>query len=156
MLAQRATVLCGDKYVDWSVMKYCRLKADLNFIFNVEVTAQTLGAHGTIRHITTSSDFNAELFDGIDTFTTLITARSAAGQEARCPKDYVYGYLGLLGVRMWPRIEVDYGLPDSQVFKEAVALGLRGSEADRYEPLDWQETLSLRICACHLGFKIWY
>lgn len=113
-LASRALVLCGDEAVDWGIMRRCRA--------GIQRSTELIDMSKWRRTVIPSPEsdlyFTIRMFDGLETLR--ICLMGVPGRDAKDPRDFIYGYLGLLSEEVAPSITVDYGTPASHVFREAV------------------------------------
>lgn len=126
ILARRATVLCGGRYVNWSVVALTRsvfLKYEL---IDFGLTHETLGKGSLDLE---KSNYVFELQYGPD--SGILTLREILlmmhGRNADKPKDFLYGCLGLMERPARLNFIIDYERSDVDVFVKSLQILCRPS-----------------------------
>lgn len=140
-LASKAMVICGDHCVSWDIMQKCLYGLHIaTGLYDPEIVFETLGYEATARLALSSLIFRWKIFEGVSTFRHFV--KGDACRDARDPKDFIYGYLGLLDDQFKSTITINYEAPASQVFKEAVIVACKGEGGAEY----WSRLMEEYMC----------
>ena len=124
ILAKNATVICGSQHVDWQLVRYCQ-----SHLLSINCWDTIYGWN----HFRSNPQGNSRIFERSITEAqpfsrpnTLMELLMGTGtREAKDPRDYVYGIIGLVEDRIQSMILVDYDLPESAVFAKAAKVAIQ-------------------------------